>query len=235
MIDLPPFDALALSLHHSPGVYAILVGSGVSRGAEIPTGWDITLDLVRRLAAMDGVIDQPDWEKWYCAKYDKAPSYSEILRLVGSTPSERRAILQRYIDPREGEDIRKPTKAHHAIAQLAASGAVRVVITTNFDRLIENAMREEHVEPTVIASADAIRGATPLVQTKCMVIKVHGDYLDARIKNTDAELESYPRATSPRLGFGAWLLCWEPNFTPDEAELLALIDRRQSRWCRRPA
>jgi hypothetical protein len=25
MMDLPPFDALALSLHHSPGVHAILL------------------------------------------------------------------------------------------------------------------------------------------------------------------------------------------------------------------
>ena len=43
MIELSPFDALALSLHHSPGDHAILVGSGLSRAAEIPTGWDITL------------------------------------------------------------------------------------------------------------------------------------------------------------------------------------------------
>jgi len=61
---------------------------------------------------------------------------------------------------------------------------VRVVITTNFDRLIENALREARVEPTVIASDDATAGATPLVHSKCAVIKVHGDYLDARIKNT---------------------------------------------------
>jgi len=35
VIVLPPFDALALSLHHSPGVHAILVGSGLSRAAGI--------------------------------------------------------------------------------------------------------------------------------------------------------------------------------------------------------
>ena len=61
MIDLPVFDALALSLHHSPGVHAILVGSGLSRAAGIPTGWEITLDLVRQLAALDGATEQDDW------------------------------------------------------------------------------------------------------------------------------------------------------------------------------
>jgi hypothetical protein len=155
VIDLPPFDALALSLHHSPGVHAILVGSGLSRAAGIPTGWEITVDLIRRLAALDSVAEHDDWVQWYRDKYSEEPSYSEILGSLASTSAERRAILQSYIDPPEGEDVRKPTKAHHTIAQLVASGAVRVVITTNFDRLVENALREAGVEPTVIASDDA--------------------------------------------------------------------------------
>jgi len=214
MIDLPPFDALALSLHHSsPGVHAILVGSGLSSAAGILTGWGITLDLVRRLAALERVTEQNDWEQWYRAKHGIGPSYSELLHALAKTSSERRTILQSYIDPSEGEEFRKPTKAHHAIAQLAASGIVRVVITTNFDRLIENAMREAGVEPTIIAGKDAILGATPLVHAKCMVIKVHGDYLDERIKNTDAELESYPRAMNRLLdqvfdNFGLLVVGW---------------------------
>ena len=231
MIELPALDALAPSLHHSPGTDAMLVGSGLSKAAGISTGWDITRDLVRRLAAMDGVIDQPDWEKWYRAKYSKEPSYSEILRAVASTTSERRAILQSYIDPREGEDTRKPTRAHHAIAQLAASNIVRVVITTNFDRLIENAMREAGVEPTIIASADAILGATPLVHAKCMVIKVHGDYLDERIKNTDAELGAYSRAMNRLLdqvfdNFGLLVVGWSGEW---DVALRDAIQRAPSR------
>jgi hypothetical protein len=213
VIDLPAFDALALSLHHGPGVHAILAGSGLSRAAQIPTGWDITLSLVRRLAALESVTGQDDWAKWHRARYGKDQSYSEILHALASTAAERRAILHSYIDPPVGEDIRKPTKAHHAIAQLAASNAVRVVITTNFDRLIENAMREAGVEPTVIASDDAIVGATPLVHPKCTVIKVHGDYLDARIKNTDAELEAYSPAMNGLLvqvfdNFGLLVVGW---------------------------
>ena len=213
MIELPPFDALGLSLHHSPGVQAILVGSGLSRAAGIPTGWEITIDLIRRLAALVGVREHDDWPKWYHAKYGKEPSYSEILDALASTSAERRAILHSYIDPPEGGDIRKPTKAHHAIAQLVASNAVRVVITTNFDRLIENALRDAGVEPTVIASDDAISGATPLVHARCTVIKVHGDYLDARIKNTEAELEDYSLATNALLdkvfdNFGLLVVGW---------------------------
>lgn len=45
MID--PVHSLAFSIQANRGVYAILLGSGVSRAARIPTGWEITLDLVR--------------------------------------------------------------------------------------------------------------------------------------------------------------------------------------------
>jgi SIR2-like domain len=231
VIDLPPFDAVALSLHHSPGVHAILVGSGLSRAAGIPTGWEITVDLIRNLAALNKVNEHDDWPQWYREKYDEEPSYSEIIAKSASTSVGRRAILHRYIDPPEGEDIRKPTKAHHAIARLVASGAVHVVITTNFDRLIENALREAGVEPTVIAGEDAISGATPLVHSKCTIIKVHGDYLDARIKNTDAELEDYSPAMNHLLdqvfdNFGLLIVGWSGEW---DTALRSAILRAPSR------
>lgn len=231
MIELPPFDALALSLHHSPGVHAILVGSGLSRAAGIPTGWEITLDLIRRLAALDGLTEHDDWAAWYRNKFGKEPSYSEILNALASTAAERRSILHSYIEPAEGDDARKPTKAHHAIAQLVASGAVRLIVTTNFDRLVENALREAGIEPTVIGGGDAIKGATPLVHSKCTVIKVHGDYLDARIKNTDAELERYTPAMNRLLGqvfdsFGVLSVGWSGEW---DTALRSAILRAPSR------
>ncbi|WP_457940841.1 SIR2 family protein [Mesorhizobium sp. 10J20-29] len=194
MIDLDPLDALALTLHHSPGVQALLLGSGISRPAGIPTGWEITLDLIKRLASVQNVADKHDWAAWYRDRYAREPSYSEILDSVATAPAERRSIIHSYIEARDDEDIRQPTKAHHAIARLVALGAVRVILTTNFDRLLESALRDAGVEPAVIASEDALVGATPLVHSRCTVIKLHGDYMDARIRNTADELERYPPA-----------------------------------------
>ncbi|HTU10454.1 MAG TPA: SIR2 family protein [Allosphingosinicella sp.] len=191
MIKLEPIEALALTLHHSPGVQALLVGSGISRAAGVPTGWEITLDLIRRLANVQSVSDESDWAAWYRAAYDTDPSYSEILDAVASAPAERRSIIHSYIEAKDVEDIRRPTKAHNAIARLVHSGAIKVILTTNFDRLLESALRDVGVEPTVIASDDALAGATPLVHAQCTVIKLHGDYLDARIRNTADELERY--------------------------------------------
>ena len=192
-IDLP--TRLAFSIYQSPGVYALLLGSGVSRGAQIPTGWEITLDLVRRLAALQGVSSHTDWAAWYRETAGKEPDYSEIVHELGGSPEERRALLHSYIEPTE-EDRRRshkiPTKAHRAIARLVQGGYVRVIVTTNFDRLIENALTEQGVEPTIVASEDALRGAEPPTHSKCFLAKLHGDYKDSRIRNTETELSDYP-------------------------------------------
>ena len=185
---------LSFSMYGSPGVYALLVGSGLSRGAQIPTGWEVTLDLVRRMGLAEGEPDQPDWATWYRTKFATEPNYSDLVADLGSSPLERRAILHSYIEP-TNEDIEEgrkvPTSAHLAIADLVHDGFVRVILTTNFDRLLENALRERGMEPTVIDSVDAIRGAEPLAHTTCYLVKLHGDYKDARILNTHAELSQY--------------------------------------------
>lgn len=195
LLQNDPVTQLAFSVYENKGVFAVLLGSGLSRSAEIPTGWEITLDLVRRVATAQGVPEQSDWAKWYREETGQEPNYSVLLEEIASSPDERRAILHRYIEPDEQdrEEGRKtPTKAHHAIAQLVRAGYVRVIVTTNFDRLMENALREQGIEPTVVASADALAGAEPLTHSRCYVLKLHGDYKDARILNTDQELSAYP-------------------------------------------
>ena len=186
---------LAFAIQGSPGVYALLVGSGLSRAAGILTGWEVTLDLVRLLALAQGESDQSDWAAWYRSEFQKEPKYSDLVAALASSPAERRAILHGYIEPtsEEREQGRKvPTKAHIAIADLVHDGHVRVLLTTNFDRLLENALRDRGVEPAVINSVDALKGAEPLTHTACHLVKLHGDYKDARIRNTDAELAEYP-------------------------------------------
>ena len=143
---------LAFAIYGNPRVYALLLGSGLSRAAGILTGHGITLDLVRRVAIAQGEKDQPDWGAWYKDKFGNAPDYSELIAQLGATGHERRAILAGYIEPTE-DDLQQgrktPTRAHHAIADLVQSGMVRVLITTNFDRLLEPALREHGIEPTV--------------------------------------------------------------------------------------
>ncbi|HNP36250.1 MAG TPA: SIR2 family protein [Woeseiaceae bacterium] len=190
-----PLTQLSFSLYENKGVFALLLGSGISRAADIPTGWEITLDLIRRVAKAQGVEDQPDWAAWYRELAGEEPNYSALLEELASSPGERRSILHSYIEPtpEEQEEGKKtPTEAHQAIAELVSDGYVRVIVTTNFDRLLENALREAGVEPTIIASADTLAGAEPFSHSSCYILKLHGDYKDARILNTEEELRGYP-------------------------------------------
>ncbi len=134
MID--PIHSLAFSIQANPGVYAILIGSGVSRAAKIPTGWDVTLDLIRKLAELHKETCEPNPEHWYLEKFKKEASYSDLLNELARTKAERQQLLRSYFEPtdeerEEGE--KAPTAAHRAIARLASQGFIKVIITTNFD------------------------------------------------------------------------------------------------------
>lgn len=195
IISKDPTTRLAFSMHENQGVYAVLIGSGLSRSARIPTGWEITVELIRRAGLAAGVSEHEDWAQWYVTTTGKQPNYSTLLEELAQTPTERRAIIQGFLEPTEQEfsdGLKLPTPAHRAIAEMVRSGHIRVIVTTNFDRLMENALRDVGIEPTVVSSLDGLSGAEPITHAKCYVLKIHGDYKDARILNTDVELDSYP-------------------------------------------
>lgn len=229
-----PITKLAFSMYENNGVYALLLGSGTSSAAGIPTGWQITLDLVRRVALAENVPEQSDWEIWYSDRYGKQPSYSRLLAKLAVTSAERRAVLENYIEPSDDDRTqgRKiPTAGHHAIARLVRDGFIRVIITTNFDRLIENALRDAGVEPTIVSSEDALKGAQPLAHSNCYVFKLHGDYKDNRILNTAEELADYPPAYNKLLDrifdeYGLIVCGWSAEW---DLALRAAIERAPSR------
>jgi len=192
MID--PLISLAVAVTSRRGVFALLLGSGLSRAAGIPTGWEVVVDLVRKVALLEGADPGTDPAAWWHKRTDKDPSYSDLLEALGHSPAERANLLRGYFEPDEDErsrGLKSPTKAHHAIARLVRDGYVRVIVTTNFDRLLEQAIEAEGVVPAVISSAAAAQGAQPLTHTTCTIIKVHGDYVSTDLKNTPAELASY--------------------------------------------
>lgn len=194
MSTLGPQQSLSFSVPASPGVYALLIGSGVSQSAGIPTGWDIVLDLLGKLAASEGLSGDIDFEDWYRRRYGREPDYSELLDALARIPAERQQLLHPYFEPDESErdqGLKQPTAAHRAIAQLVAGGFIRLIITTNFDRLIETALHDAGITPTVLSTPDQVAGALPLIHTRCCVFKVNGDYLDPRILNSPAELSDY--------------------------------------------
>lgn len=226
----------AFSIHSNKGVYSLFLGSGISRNSGIYTGWDIVLDLIRKLAATIGEeVDDP--YKWYLHKYNHEPSYSILLEKLVSTPSERMNLLKRYFESDAENDRNvKPTKAHRYIAKLIKEGYVKVVITTNFDRLLEKALIDENINPYTVTHSDDIKGMQPLVHTDHIIIKVNGDYMDGRFLNTESELADYPLPMKELLedvfrNFGLITCGWSAQWDTGIVNILKGVDNFRYPYC----
>jgi len=236
--------ALATSVHASPGVYALLLGSGVSTGAGVLTGWQVVTDLVRKVAAAQAPDDLDaagevgdDPEAWWAEHGDGQPlGYSRLVGALASKPAARHALLAGYFEPTEADleqGLKVPSAAHRAIAQLVARGAVRVILTTNFDRLTERALEDAGAPPQVLHRPEQLASATPLAHAKVTVIKLHGDYADLEQRNTDDELAEYPEALAAYLGrvldeYGLIVSGWSAEW--DTALVRALEEMRSRRY-----
>ncbi|MEW1974448.1 SIR2 family protein [Microbacterium profundi] len=105
---------------------------------------------------------------------------------------------------------------------------MRIILTLNFDHLIEQALRAEGIEPTVVASAADIEGMAPLHTLDCCVIHLHGDYLNpTTMLNTVTELTAYHPSTSRLLrkileDYGLIVAGWSSKYDPALRDAIAM-------------
>lgn len=187
---------MTFSVRNNPGRYALLLGSGVSTEAEIPTGWAVVNELVKRVAAVErtSIDEDSDPIEWYKKTYEEPATYENLIGGLADTQTQRQNLLKEFFEPSEAEAERgekQPTEAHQSIAWLVDSGYIDVILTTNFDQLIEKALRDHGVNPVVISGPENARGAEPLQHQSAVVVKVNGDYKETNIKNLSSELDSY--------------------------------------------
>ncbi|URM88840.1 SIR2 family protein [Streptomyces sp. MRC013] len=235
---LDPLVSLAMCVQAGPGVYALLLGAGVSRDAGVPTGWEIVTDLVHRAAVARGADEElaaADPESWWARHGDGGPlGYSALLEALGGTSAARHKLLRGYFEPDDAEwrdGLKLPGAAHRAVARLVAQGWVRVVLTTNFDRLTEQALAAAGVQPQVVHGPGSLRGMTPLAHARATVVKLHGDLTDLEARNTERELERYPAAWAGLVDqvldeYGLIVCGWSARW--DHA-LVACFERRATR------
>lgn len=188
--------SMTFSVRNNPGRYALLLGSGVSTGAEIPTGEAVVNQLAERIAVAGDTSIDTDIEPadWYQETYDEPATYENLVGSLADTKTERQQLLEDFFEPSPEEAERgekQPTEAHESIAWLVDNGYIDVILTTNFDQLIEDALRDQGIHPVVISGAESANGAEPLQHQDAVVIKVNGDYKKTNLKNLSSELESY--------------------------------------------
>ena len=235
-----PRTALASTLH-SAGTTAVLLGSGVSTSAGILTGWEVTQDLIRRIAVTEGVPSEELRDSpadWWVTQGRGQPRYDLLLEALAPMDFDRRVQLRRYFDsdPRTGFDP-KPTHAHLALARLAKRGSVPVILTTNFDRLLERALEAEGVAAQILIEPSAVRGMTPLPHAGVTVVKLHGDYAGGRLLNSPDELANYDPAWTGLLQrvfdeYGLLVVGWSGEYDLALAAAMAAGVGRRYAWYR---
>ena len=190
-VTVTPDIQMTFSVATQPRVYALLLGSGISKGAGVPTGWEVAEDLARRLADQQKEDPGDDPIGWFKSWSGDNPDYPSFIEALAPSPADRRNLLRGYFEPISDDELDPapvPSSAHRSIAALVAQGLVSVIVTTNFDRLLERAIADAGKEPVVIATPDAARGAEPFAHSDITVVKVNGDYLSPDLKNTVDEL-----------------------------------------------
>ena len=251
---LDPVAALAMGMVAGPGVYAVLLGSGVSTSAGVPTGWGVMADLASRLAVARRVAEHStagtraaqqaldvlraevadDPEAWWVANTGLPFRYDTVLEQSAPSSAARRDLLAGYFEPTPAEKeqgLKVPTPAHRAVARLVAGGWVKVVLTTNFDRLLEVALDEVGVVPQVASTPAGLAGLQPTAHVRATVIKLHGDYMSPSLLNTADELAEYPTELATYLGrvlddHGLLVAGWSAEWDVALAEAVRRAGRR---------
>jgi hypothetical protein len=234
---IDPRVALASTLQ-ATRTTAVLLGSGLSSAAGIPTGWQVTLDLIRRVAQASGTdtSGEFDAEQWWRQQHDREPGYDVLVSSLAPTDHDRRHLLHRYfaLDQRTGEPA-QPTPAHRRLAELIARGSIPVVVTTNFDQLLEHALADAGVAPQILTSASHVGARVPLAHAGFTLVKLHGDYASGRLRNSPDELTSYPQAWKRLLRqifdeYGLLVAGWSAQYDVALADAMRTTVGRRYAW-----
>ncbi|MFA6583894.1 MAG: SIR2 family protein [Elusimicrobiaceae bacterium] len=189
---IDPIIPLAYNMADGCARYALFIGAGVSKDAGIPSGMDIllgTLKLIKQMEDKSGApISDAEIREYYKKKFANS-TYSDIIASVFPSNEEQRGYLQNIFAGIS------PGKAHRLIADFVRRGFIKFIITTNFDRLLEQALDEVGLNGKyTVISEDEAKFSKPWNQEKfCRIYKIHGTIEKGKIRNTKKDLSALPR------------------------------------------
>ncbi|KAF1078223.1 SIR2 family protein [Methanogenium sp. MK-MG] len=242
---------VAHAIHASPKRYALLLGAGISVSAGLPTASDASGNMIREIAA--GKDD--DWEtvipggekteiclKWFEEEFGEKATFERLMRKLGITKDNRKDGLKKFIYPLDGDGNPisvPPTDAHRCIARLVKSGMISLIITTNFDTLLEDALREEKVRYEVITEESDVKQMS-VIPDRCRILKVNGDFERGTLRITPEDLKEYPENIETYLRhifaeYGLVICGWSGIFDTRLLQILCANDitRYPIFWCLR--
>jgi NAD-dependent SIR2 family protein deacetylase len=197
-------DFLRLYPLRAPHLHWFL-GAGASAAAGIPTAFNMIWDFKRTLyCAAQGVsirlcqdLNEPTLRFWLqhyfeskgtFPREDSIEEYAHYFEATYPTEADRRRYIDRFVS------AAAPSIGHVALATLAAVDKARGIWTTNFDRLIEDAIISAlgGSGRLTVSTLDSPRIALQAMNEGRWPVlgKLHGDFQSRRLKNTTDELRA---------------------------------------------
>lgn len=217
--------------------FCFLLGAGASKSSGIPTGNELCQKWYEELK--EDLREEPDlvkdWENkvgvalnlehagqfypfLYTKRYENSPhlGYEELKSLM---------------------DKKEPSIGYLILAQILAEGVHRFVVTTNFDALIEDAIRMHTAKRPLVAGHETLAEYISLQDERPTIIKIHRDLLlhpfndEAR---TSFLQEEWKKALSPLLKNFCMLVVGYGGNDGSLMDYLKAIDpsdRKSIYWC----
>jgi NAD-dependent SIR2 family protein deacetylase len=178
-------------------------GAGTSVAAGIPTANQMIWDFKRKIYCINEQKSVTDYNaisnpairnqiQSYFDSFEESPElnssdeYSYYFEELYKDEKDRSEYISRMVSNIQ------PSYGHKVIGVLMKMGELNQIITTNFDKAIENTSANifGNVDKLYVASIDNKTNAIKYIQDKKqpLLIKIHGDYHSNKIKNTNKEL-----------------------------------------------
>ncbi len=171
------------------GKFALMLGAGASLSSGVKPTKQIMQEIVERYGRdyHDGSIEERFGELWR-----------------RSTPDDRKIFLEQYLNCR-------PSEGYRRLAEIIRMGYFDVIVTFNFDRLLETALDEDEAglkqpkdyrvvirgETDINAFAKLVRAEEPPVK----IVKLHGSLFSSDyFLFSEDEMANYPPEIASLLG-----------------------------------
>ncbi len=179
------------------------LGAGASAGARVPTATDLMWSFKRSiycseqkisLKAFDDLSDANTCQRieTYLDATKRFPpagdpdEYAALFEYAYPDPKDRRTKLAALLSGAQ------PSYGHTVLSALMKLGLARVMWTTNFDRVVEDAAHASFGTSSrlTVATIDSALIALRALNDSSfpLLVKLHGDFQSERLKNTKVEL-----------------------------------------------
>jgi tetratricopeptide (TPR) repeat protein len=163
--------------------FCFILGAGASKQSGIPTGAELVKDWVKELHE---TYDEEDLKQWADDNKIKDLESGEAAKYYSQIYDKRFEI-----DPQEGygalENImegKEPSFGYSVLAQILANTDHNVVITTNFDSLVEDALFIYTQKKPLVAGHEALASFIRPIMRRPLIAKIHRDILLAPISDS---------------------------------------------------